>query len=56
MYSGYQFWLFVKIGSDEEGERTRLGVQAAYNLARAFHHLGLSHLAMPYYEEVLFHT
>jgi len=35
-------------------KRTRLMLmQACYNLARGFHHLGLNYLATPLYEEVL---
>ncbi|KAJ1549965.1 transcription factor TFIIIC subunit tfc4, partial [Nowakowskiella sp. JEL0078] len=28
-------------------------LESSFNIARAFHHIGLSHLAIPFYEEVL---
>lgn len=36
-----------------EVERQELQQEVEYNVARAFHHLGLSHLSIPYYERVL---
>jgi general transcription factor 3C polypeptide 3 (transcription factor C subunit 4) len=39
--------------SETEAAKAEGFQEANYNLARAFHHLGLSHLAVPYYERVL---
>lgn len=46
-------YLFVYYESRVESPNIEERVEAHYNIARVYHMLGLSHLAIPYYQLVL---